>query len=540
MSAIFLTLFSLPAVASYMPFNTNVNMNVGIGTATPMGALAVMSGNVGIGTWVPGSALNVVGNVGIGSTAPNGALDVGAGLICLGHSCYSNWPSIVNWSLTGGTGNVGISTTNTVGIGTTSGVGAGLVVMNGNVGIGTWVPAGILQVNGSTHAPLIDTASGNVGIGTMTPQGGLVVMNGNVGIGTWAPNAALEVNSSGSGSWGYSALFDTSAGSVCNFSIYTPGGILLSNAGNGSYISFNYGTSQINLVQNNTGELDIGNYTFNVHGVTSSSFTGNLGIGTSTPQGALVVTNGNVGIGTWTAAGGNLIVIGGGNVGIGSAWPGQLLDVSGMSRMTGFTLTGNGAASGSVLVTNSIGVGTWMPINTIASAGTITPETANEIVYYGAASSQTLVGSSSMVFNAPNVGLGTITPLATLQVVGNIGIGTVANGDRFITTSPPNGGMIIEGNVGIGTSTPQGGLVVTNGNVGIGTWAPTAGLDVETSGNAYFAGNVGIGSSAPQNGFIYTNCATHSGQGSCWATNGAAGYCTSVVAAAGTCTCLPC
>jgi hypothetical protein len=68
---------SLPAVASYMPFNTNVNMNVGIGTSTPMGALAVMSGNVGIGTWVPGGALVVMGNVGIGTaTAPAYNLDL--------------------------------------------------------------------------------------------------------------------------------------------------------------------------------------------------------------------------------------------------------------------------------------------------------------------------------------------------------------------------------------------------------------------------------------------------------------------------------
>ena len=117
--------YSLPAAASYMPFNQKVNLKIGIGTTMISNAgLTLMSGNVGIGTWVPGSALNVVGNVGIGSTAPNGAVDVGAGSICLGHICYSIWMSggTNDWSLTGGTGNVGISTTNTVGIGTTSGV----------------------------------------------------------------------------------------------------------------------------------------------------------------------------------------------------------------------------------------------------------------------------------------------------------------------------------------------------------------------------------------------------------------------------------
>lgn len=42
--------------------------NVGIGTFIPQGALSVMSGNVGIGTWVPAQMLEVKGNVGIGTT----------------------------------------------------------------------------------------------------------------------------------------------------------------------------------------------------------------------------------------------------------------------------------------------------------------------------------------------------------------------------------------------------------------------------------------------------------------------------------------
>lgn len=96
-------------------------------------------------------------------------------------------------------------------------------------------------------------------------------------------------------------------------------------------------------------------------GTGNDIFTGNVGIGTMTPQ-AGVVSMGNVGIGTWTAAGGNLIVNGGGNVGIGTAIPPNMLYVKGMMEETGFKLDGSGASSGYVLTANSIGIGTWMPI----------------------------------------------------------------------------------------------------------------------------------------------------------------------------------
>ncbi len=528
-------------------------LNVGIGTFVPNGKLIVTGGNVGVGSLAPGQALDVNGTVrmtGLTLTG-NGA---GTGYVMVGNSIgVGTWmpaSSLVTgsgsnyWLLTAAAGNVGVSTTNTVGIGTTSGIGAGLNVMNGNVGIGTWAPAGLLQINNPANAPFVVSSTGNVGIGTITPQSGLVVANGNVGIGTWtAAGGNLIVNGGGNvgigSAWpgqrvdvngtvrmtgltmstspisGYVLTASDSAGDTTWSSPSSVSGWILvgnnlynTNSGNvgintinGANVGIGTSTPQGGFVVTN-GNVGIGTWVpiglFQINKPTASPFVvtsaGNIGIGTITPQSGLAVTNGNVGIGTWAAAGGNLIVNGGGNVGIGSAWPGTALDVNGTVRMTGFNIA-SGASAGKVLTSDVNGNGTW-----VAATG------SNYWLLTAAAGN---VGVST----ANTVGIGTTSGIgAGLTVMnGNVGIGTWAPAGLLQINNPANSPFVVSstGNVGIGTITPQSGLVVTNGNVGIGTWAPVALFQVnKLSGSPFVvnsSGNVGIGTITPQGGFVVTN-----------------------------------
>ena len=374
-----------------------------------------------------------------------------------------------------------------------------------------------LEAGGATANGLNSAALGFVfGGATTSIAGGLVNLLEAILALLGGTSATIAATGSGSFAYGESfsastttSILASSSGSIAMGYISTAGGSITSS-GTGS-IAMGYSNGILQATQRGTVAMGddvqanaIDSDAFGANVINNSTNTFMVGF-TTTPT--LTVTASSVGIGTLNPFGGSLIVASG-NVGIDSLTPGQALDVQGTVRMLGFSMS-TGAGTGKVLTSDVNGNGTWA----VGGAGSN---------YW------TLDVGNIGINTTNNVGISTISAVNSLNILGNIGIGTISY-SKYLTTAAPAGGALFEGNVGIGSLSPgqkldvqgsiraiggfingnvgigttfvngtgEGALTVMNGNVGIGTWAPTAGLDVETGGNSFFNGNVGISSANP-------------------------------------------
>ncbi|MHB1316661.1 MAG: tail fiber domain-containing protein, partial [Minisyncoccota bacterium] len=497
--------------------------------ATSTSAVNYFAGNVGIGTTTPTANLNVV-------RATSGAVIIARGTSSSGYN------------------DIQIRNDLDSSVRTLSLTYTGSAYPTAYYNTGTTGEVGAVGTTGAF--PLL--------FGTNNAQRMIITSAGNVGVGTTSPSALFTVGGAGQ----LAMIGDTSGVSNLSFSNNRAFFGYNSNGIDGAVIQATVGKG----ISFNVNNATVGNGF--AMGITS---TGNVGIGTSTPVAKLDV-NGSI-AGNFTEAGPLSALRYGGNAGdsarlyglgvgaVGSA--GQFNIISSHSGAAGTTI---GSYNGTtytpyfnVLNTGNVGIGTTSPgakLNIVADRGAATrypfiigtdkPQDSVKLGYTADGVNTTLG-----ILNAPNsplalfsnnseairiqsngnVGIGTTTPSAKLDISGNSagliftgggthGLGggagdllsiysvqqlTFNNGNKFIQNSPVSYAETLFTGPASNIATMTWGA---DGNVGIGTTSPSALLSVNApAGQASFAigsstatsfivdknGNVGVGTITPSN-----------------------------------------
>ncbi|MBI5465805.1 MAG: hypothetical protein HY974_00780, partial [Candidatus Kerfeldbacteria bacterium] len=530
--------------------------NVGIGTTRPGAKLEISDGTNGttfsIGTngsltmtttsasgnisINPGADLNLgtagVDNINIGRVADNTPITLRGVLIA--RSGLNNSTTAFQFQNTAGTTVLNVDTT------------------NGNVGIGTATPFGLLQVGTTPSVPLLIVLnSGRVGIGTTAPSYALDV-SGDIratgtiygGISTSGTSAlggltVTDLTVTNTVALPNSSITDAMASDTLTASIFKGSGT--------STDAVDLDTAEV------TGTLTVGKggsgattLTGVLKGNGASAFSAMTGTATYVTRwtdantigtGILADTGTNVGIGTTAPYGilqvGTtptvplLIVLNSGNVGIGTTGPAAKLEIKGTNRLL-FQPSQN--ATGEIPA--GVGVYTAGSDFTFLGDGNGTSGKKVVIAYYNqtqwysafeVANVASGYGKLVLMKSGGNVGIGTTNPAQLLEISG--GTAKIAGYTLPSTTGAANqilkttDGLTVTWQADTGGSPAGGSGMVqynnagsfggasllyydsVNNRVGIGFTAPVALLQVGTSPTpglvVLLGGNVGIGTTNP-------------------------------------------
>ncbi len=382
---------------------------------------------------------------------------------------------------------------------------------NGNVGIGTTVPAGTLDVQGGTSAAGIGAQDINLvaqSAGSGSGSGGGINLNAGSGANGW-PSGMVSINNIASFQVGRHGNDEYAPVGGSPWSSYPQENTLFYNgwgfddstafttysvrnaAYRGQYAYF--GALSVTGASNYSPAL--------VWGQSTSSTTyaermridsnGNFGIGTTAPAYKLdvngtinataILVNG-IAVGTggtqWSSGSGGIISYSGGNVGIGTTSPIYKLDVAGDVNFTG-NLYKNGVALGSGAsgqwTTNGSDVGY---ANGNVGIGTTSPKFSNETEGSVLSISSTGINNPSALELKGNID-------DANQAGGKIGFFNVYGNDSYENAKISELSGLANANYGqLAFFTANNGSLLErirideNGNVGIGTTGPVNKLDV--------------------------------------------------------------
>jgi hypothetical protein len=311
------------------------------------------------------------------------------------------------------------------------------------VGIGNVTPINILDVKGGS-------AFGSYAGSSSAPTNGLIV-SGNVGIGTSSPTCLLTVT--GAVEINGNTTLPASTGGA----IFMNAGFSSPNQGR-LYVGDGTGWIFRMAKRNASVETDLFYFTDG----------GKLGIGDSAPGTTLsVIGNAQIGFNSGTTAPTNGLVVGGivaigvsnpdtssvaslqlannltttnGGYAYGLIWTGSFTPASGASgQLRSISTQGSFNAPNSQTINQAIGYYANLGLNT-ATSGTI--NSAYGILVEGGSSSGsgTISNVYSGYFGNPSIGTNKCALYADNESIG------------FTNTSPPSNGLIVNGKVGIGTS----------------------------------------------------------------------------------------